>query len=421
MIAVLLGLDLKQFDFSSAFLCATLNKPVMANPPPGYIIREDECLLILRALYGMCNSSREWYLLVSSEFKKLGFKSSRMDQCLFYRRIDQSIQIIGLHVDDGLVAGPVDLNNRLINMLKIKYKLKSESIRWYLGMFVQWNEDKSAISLTMEAYIVKLATKFRVLDSKPVSTPLEAGIILSKNKGERTTAPYLELIGALIYLMCAVRPDIAYAVSRLSKYMSNPSKLHWQCAKRVLKYVHHTRKLGIVYKRDSKVNKLQDLRISGYSDSDGHGDVDTRRSTTGYNVNIGNNILYYKSQTQSISVDNMCESEYIAGCSCVHEMVYYDNVLQLMTEDLKIKRSKIPMDLYVDNNAAIKISGKYELSGKSKHIEKKFWHLKDKVHYGDIKVHHIESENNSADLMTKAPLVKDYLRLRPKLVSTLPK
>jgi len=421
MLSVLLGLDIMQFDFASAFLYASLQIPVLAEPPPGLLLADDECLLIKRALYGMCNSSREWYLLVSKEFKLLGFKASRLDSCLYYRRSGTDIQLLGLHVDDGILAGPKQLNLDMINKLKLKYKLKAEPLRWYLGMHIKFSKDRTMVSLSMEAYIVKLAEKYRVVDSKRVSTPLEPGIILSRNKGKRTDAPYLELVGALIYLMCAVRPDISFAVHRLSKYMSNPSDMHWMCAKRVLTYVFHTKSLGIVYSKAKDVSKLSEVRLTGYCDSDGHGDVDKRRSTTGYLIMMSGNVLYYKACTQSIAVDNMCEAEFISGCTATHELVYFDNILSTMCEDMKLQRDVKPMKLFVDNNAAIKVASSYELSGRSKHLEKKFWHLKDKVHYGDLTVHHIRSEENPADLFTKSPSVKDFVRLRSILVSTLDK
>ena len=133
------------------------------------------------------------------------------------------------------------------------------------------------ICLSQEKYIEKVLSEFGMLDSNPVATPMEAGLKLTPKTEKQAPEAWIHLyqsaVSSLMYAMIKTRPDIAFVVSTLSIYASNPSNEHWAALKRVFRYLNGTRDLSIVYSKGS---------LLGYTDSDWAGDITTRKSTSGY-------------------------------------------------------------------------------------------------------------------------------------------
>lgn len=160
-----------------------------------------------------------------------------------------------------------------------------EEIHHCLGMQVDKNREEGWIRISQPRYLVEKLARFNMADCKPIDTPMEPGLKLSvldspNSVGESEEIkdiPYQAAVGSLMWAMVCTRPDISYAVSSVAQFMSNPELIHWKAVKRIFRYLKVTLDFGLVFTRVDKPSGL-----TGYSDADWGGCLDTRRSTSGY-------------------------------------------------------------------------------------------------------------------------------------------
>ena len=187
---------------------------------------------------------------------------------------------------------------------------------------IEVKQDKSGIFISQEAYANNILKKFRMEHCNPVGTPMELGTKLSKFEGENSVEAnlYQSLVGSLRYLTCT-RPDIAYSVGVVSRFMEAPKQSHWKAIKRILRYIQGTKSLGLFYSRTT------DYKLLGYSDSDWCGDVDDRKSTSGYLFFMGDTAFTWYSKKQPIVSLSTCEAEYVAASYCVCHAIWLRRLL----------------------------------------------------------------------------------------------
>jgi hypothetical protein len=158
---------------------------------------------------------------------------------------------------------------------------------------------------------------------RPRGVPLSPGTALSKTDGDALTAEmasnYMSLVGSLLYLATCTRSDIAQSVGVLSKFMAGPTSAHWTAALGVLRYVSTTSGYGLTYGGDS-------ISIVGYCDADYAGDIDTRRSTTGYLFMMGGGAISWSSKRQATVAASTVEAEYMAAAAAVKEGLWVRNL-----------------------------------------------------------------------------------------------
>ena len=202
--------------------------------------------------------------------------------------------------------------------------------------------------ISQEGYARDVLKRFGMEDSNPMNTPMETKTKLSKNDEGVVIDEnlYRSLVGSLRYLTCT-RPDIAYAVGVISRFMENPKSSHWKAAKRILRYVKGTADLGLLYPRGTN----NCVKLAGYPDSDWCGDSDDRRSTTGFVFYFGTTAFTWQSKKQAIVTLSTCEAEYVAASSCVNHAIWLRNLL----EDLRMAQSG-PTEIKVDNKSAIDLA-----------------------------------------------------------------
>ncbi|KAG6537922.1 hypothetical protein ZIOFF_003025 [Zingiber officinale] len=191
---------------------------------------------------------------------------------------------------------------------------------YYLSIEVNQREDGSFIS--QAGYAREILKKFRMDNSKSINTPVECGVKLSKHDEEEKVDPtfFKSLVGSLRYLTCT-RPDILYAVGLVSRYMEDPTTTHLKIAKRILRYIKGTIDFGLLYSTSNH------FKLEGYSDSDWGGDIDDRKSTTGFVFFMGDTAFTWMSKKQPIVTLSTCEAEYVAATSCVCHAVWLRNLL----------------------------------------------------------------------------------------------
>ena len=235
-------------------------------------------------------------------------------------------------------------------------------------------------------------------DCKPKSIPCDSNINSINEDSQELADPrlYREIVGSLIYVMVGTRPDICYAVTKLSQHMSKPTKAHLGLAKDVLRYLKSTINFGLKF---SDTN--EPLKLNGYCDSD-WGNSEDRRSITGYCYQLNENgpLISWKSQKQRIVALSSCEAEYISLTSAIQE----GNFLRQLFADMT-NTNKTFVKLNVDNQGAIALAKNPVFHQRSKHIDIRYHYIRLEIENKNVILCYVPSEKNVADIFTK-PITK---------------
>jgi hypothetical protein len=195
------------------------------------------------------------------------------------------------------------------------------------------------------------------------------------------------MIGSLLYL-CASRPDIMLSVCMCARFQANPKKCHLVAVKRILRYLVHTQNLGLYYPKGSFFNLL------GYSDSDYAGCKKDRKSTTGTCQHLGRSLVSWSSKKQNCVALSTIETEYIATRACCAQLLWMKQTLR----DFGCEFNRIP--LLCDNESAIKLANNPVQHSRTKHIDIRHHFLRHHEVKGDIKLCHVNTKNQLADIFT---------------------
>ncbi|XP_074357251.1 secreted RxLR effector protein 161-like [Apium graveolens] len=215
---------------------------------------------------------------------------------------------------------------------------------------------------------------------------------------------YRSLVGGLRYLV-HTRPDIAFSVGMVSRYMEHPTVLHLNSVKRILRYVKGTLGLGLVYSKTNGNNVL-----TGYSDSDLAGHVEDRRSTGGMVFYLNENLVTWVSQKQRCVALSSREAEFMAATAAACQSIWLRNVMQQVTgEQLS------PVVLYIDNKSAIDLAKNPVFHGRNKHIDVRYHFIRECIERGEIIVKYVSSECQRADILTKALQTIKFEKMRQLL------
>ena len=222
-----------------------------------------------------------------------------MDYCCYFKRFDNCYIILLLYVDDMLIAGSSMAEiKQLKKQLSMEFAMKNlGAAKKILGMRIERDRAVGTVKLSQESYIKKVLSRFNMQDAKAVNTPLASHFKLSKEQSPKTVEEhdsmkkisYASAVGSLMYAMVCTRPDIAHAVGVVCRYMDVPGRQHWEAVKWILRYLKGTSGNSLCFRRN-------DVILQGIIDADLGGDLDTRRSTTGYVYTLGGTTVNWISQ-----------------------------------------------------------------------------------------------------------------------------
>jgi len=242
-------------------------------------------------------------------------------------------------------------------------------------------QDEQGVFLSQEKCACKLSEKFDMKWSKSVSTPLTPhGKDLENSEEYGEPTKYRSIIGGLLYL-CASRPDLMFASSYLSRYMSRPLNKHNQKAKRVLRYVNGTSRYGVQFL------SVKNPELHEYWDSDWGGSNEDKKSTSGYVFSLGSTMFCWQSSKQQTVVQSTVEAEYIAICAAANQAIW----LQRLPEDIGFD-SQEGVPIYCDNKSAIAIGKNPVQHWRTKDIEIKYHFVQEAEHKGLIKLKYCEGK-----------------------------
>jgi hypothetical protein len=362
--------------------------------PPGFPSKGETNMVckLNKSLYGLKQASRQWFAKFSSTILKQGFVQSKSDYSLFTRTQGTTFIALLVYVDDILLASNnIEAVHSLKASLHSEFKLKDlGNLKYFLGLEVA--RSNKGISLCQRKYSLDILSDSGMLGCKLVSTPMEQNLKLSQSDGGLLDDAllYRRLVGRLLYLT-VTRPDISCNVQKLSQFMAKPSSTHLAAAYRVLKYIKGTSGQGLFF--PSTTN----LQLKAFSDSDWAGCPDSRRSVTGYCVFLGDSLVSWRSKKQHTVSRSSAEAEYRAMASVVCELMWMVPLLK----DFKVEHSKEAL-LFCDSKAAIHIAANPVYHERTKHIELDCHLVRKKIQDGLVRTLHVTSQNQLADIMTKA-------------------
>ncbi|RLM86698.1 hypothetical protein C2845_PM04G10700 [Panicum miliaceum] len=395
-------------DVKSAFLNGELLEEVYVEQPPGFVLKghENKVLHLIKALYGLRQAPRAWYAKLDSSLLGLGFRRSCSEHAVYLRGEGAHRLVVGVYVDDLVITGG---HERDIDEFKFQMKRTFQMsdlglLRYYFGLEV--NQNGGDITVAQSAYAAKILQGAGLAECNPSCIPMEPRIKLSKMSTAPAVDPtaYRSIVGALRYLV-NTRPDLAFSVGYVSRFMEHPTTEHLAAVRRILRYIAGTLDYGCHYTRKGGVAELV-----GFSDSDHAGDVDTCKSTTGVLFFLGNNAITWQSQKQKVVALSSCEAEYIAGTTAACQGVWLSRLLS----ELKGKKEGA-VKIKIDSQSAIALSKNPVFHDRSKHIDTRYHFIRECVEEGRVQIASVGTKDQLADIMTK-PLAKErFCELRAKL------
>ena len=329
----------------------------------------------------------------------MGFTKSEADLNLYYVVIGEEPLILVLYVDDLVITGAERLIEHYKRDLGAEFQLKDIGLmHYFLGLEVCQEEGQGK-------YIADILGKFHMEDSKPMSTPMITHWkkLHASDSGLVDSTLYSQLIGSLMYLV-NTRPDICFAVNTMIQFMCEPRKVHWVAAKHILRYLQGTVDYGLDYRQGDGV------RLAGYTISDWAGCASDKKSTSGCCFGLGSTVVSWFSQKQQSVALSLAKAEYMATSLASCEAIWLRKMLfDLFGQPLR------PSVIYCDNQSCIKLTKNPVFHDRSKHIGIKYHFIKDYVQKGVVKLEYIPTDEQVADILTKALPRGKHVYFREKM------
>ena len=383
-------------DATSAYIHADLDIPQHLKAPTGIECDGSWHLLAVRGIYGTHQGALLWFRHGSSVIISIGFQPTLSDPCVFTRMTNTGLQIITLYVDDFLVcANTTEEVTDIIAQLQVYLLLNDLGpVKVILGMEVQRDYEQGTTSITQCKYIQAMAKKFGLQDAYPVDTPIPTGTNLASKDTEllTDTIKYQSIVGSLLYCACMTRPDIAHAVSQLSRYIKCPRQLHLNMAKRVIKYLLGTSDVGLYFYASTTIKD----QLMCFTDSSWGDDAETGCSTCGYVWMLGGGPISWKSKLQKLVTLSTTEAEYVAACIAAQQGCHLVNLLS------EVQRVQVPPPLMLmDNQSAIHVAKNSGSMQRTKHMALRYYFLRDLVAQQQLKLKYCPTGHMAADITTK--------------------
>lgn len=406
-------------------------------------------LRLKKSIYGLKQSPRSWYILLDSFFKEVGFQKSLFDGGVFILYTSTSSTALNassasikppemlavIHVDDIAFVDVLKQPGRMKyvkDTFKARFRMSDlGDVSAYVGRRILRDPDKCLLLIDQKHYLESVLERFQMADCTPCYTPMEVKLKLSPcstDEEKHDISQYRSAIGSLI-AAGPTRPDICYAVGVVSRFVSDPSKLHWQAVVRIFRYLKGSLDLRLV------LGGSMPLELVAYGDVDYGGDTANMKSTSGYVAMFGTGPIQWKSTRQPTVAQSTTEAEYIAGayaCTLLsatkalleeigfihlsgkpntkavqsagsYKTSFKSPELSESSKSSAYYKGPFPYTtkLFCDNEACVKSIGDGSIKPSPKHIGIRYFGIREKVANGDIELHACRTGDMLADGFTK--------------------
>jgi hypothetical protein len=442
--AAVRNLDIFQFDCKTAFLHAKIRHPIFARQVPGYPLSNPSKVLRIRvALYGLRQSAFEFYTLFSSLLLTLGMQRCEVDHGVFTgewtNSPDPSIAMpldgtplvlyVPLYVDDGLaVTNSEPLYTWFLATLAKRLRIVDLGhCSKFLSILILRDRPNCRMWLSSHVYVSELLGEWNMATCKPASTPFPSNISelppaqlnsLPDISDAELTPRYQRLVGCLLYLAVATRPDIAYYAMWLGQFNAKPTRAHFLAAKHVLRYLSGTKHLALCLGSPSSFvpptlrGYMQNV---GCSDADWASDTVDRRSISGYSFYFESSLVSWSAVKQKSIALSSTEAEYYAMTHAFKEALW----LCVFLKFLKFPVPR-PFPILSDNQAACSLSNSLAISARSKHIDIHHHFIREHVQSGSFSTTWLPTTDMPADIFTKVLPFPAFSRHRDVLGLSIP-
>jgi hypothetical protein len=424
-IAAIKGLEVAAYDMKAAFLHTPVEEDrkiyikvskdvakiyVSVFPDLATFLTPEGELLFqaLMYMYGLAEAPRKFNRFIDKKMKKLGFKQTKADRCLYHKRTKRGHMMVSIHVDDMLVTAPTAKDMKEFERAMSQYfelvAQKDNNIS-YLGMNIEIDRKKKKIWLTQEGYIRNMLTKYDLEETrKPPVTPSTAQLMQDPkelaNNSPVDKKEYLSLIMSLMYPARLTCPAILMPVTVLATRSADPMISDYAQAIRILRYLAKNPKQGPCFDGNQTI-----ITPQIYADAS-HASHFTMHGQAGIIITLGSAPIYCRSYKLKSITRSSAESELYA----LEEASTYAVWLRLLLEELGVLNKTQPITIHQDNMSTIIMAHEGETNFKrTKHLMIRENYIKERIERGDIEIKHLPTEEMVADFLTK-PLAKVKLK-----------
>ncbi|KAJ1590163.1 hypothetical protein NDA12_004721 [Ustilago hordei] len=360
--------EVHALDITMAYLNSTLKEAIYMKPPEGSGVAPGKVYKVVKGLYGLKQSGREWNQEFDRSLRRMGFFQVECAPCIYTKGQGEDMAIVVIYVDDTLVIAP-----RLETVLEVKKQIGQ---RWKM-------EDSGYIDQVLAKHLDKR--------TKPTMVPMQnipEGTLVASAAQQKE---YPVIVGKLLWVANSTRPDLSLTVGVLARHMREPSQEHYQAAQRVLRYLESTRQVGLVYRASESQEPLV-----AHSDANWASDATIqRRSTSGSVALVYGNPVAWKSATQKCVSLSAVEAEFIAATEATREVLFLKQLLR------SIGIATGTPTVYSDNTGCIQVSKDPAQHWKLKHIDTKYHFVCNNVQEGRVQIKYVDTTRNLADVLTK--------------------
>lgn len=424
--AALHDLDLFTFDVKTAFLHAPLSHEIFCKQIPGFPeVDKLSVYRVLRALYGLKQSSHEWYTLLRSVLEEIGLTRCEVDHAVFFGQFSSPphpsipmptngtdlVIIIPVHVDDGLTATNSHiLYAWIIKRMNERFEVNDlGAASLYLGIRIDRDRSKRKLFLSQKGYVNDLLSTYHLRDARPSSLPLHQKLhslpepppnSLPEIPDSEVKVHYQRLVGSLLYLSLCTCPDIAFTTMSLGQFNANPTRAHLLAAKGVLRYLVGTADYALEYNfLQTPVGPPMRLLLPGdcgMSDADWASDEVTRRSVSGYAFFLYSSLVSWSAVKQRTIALSSTEAEYMALTHAMKEAIW----IRLLVTSLGLPIPR-PFPLLCDNKSTLDIAKSDSTSSRSKHIDIRYHFIREHLLSDSFDASWVSTLDMTADILTK--------------------
>lgn len=409
--AAYFGLMIEQMDVPNAYLKGELEEEIYMEVPEGLTLPPGQMTFVLRlkkGLYGLKQSGREWNKKISKFLRSIGYLPISGDSCVFLNLVTNVI--IALYVDDLLIfsksKAAIEEVKALLNQ---EYEKMKDLGPAQLILGIRIKRDGKQIILDQSTYIKNFLCEYQMDQANSVTTPLDGKEMLGPAAADELRTDQLEYqkrVGSIMYAMTSTRPDLAYAVGKLSQHAHDPTIRHRTALDRVLKYLKGTAELALIYDHNESGNPV------GFADAAYGDDTNDRKSTHGYTLLLGNGAVIWSSKKQRSVATSTMEAEYCSMCQAAKSIVW---ATRWMNELGFGEHMDLPIVLHGDNQGTLDLVKNPEHHSKSRHMDIQLHYLREVVNDGYVATAHVSTRNMIADIFTKPLAAPAFKELREKL------